>query len=107
MKSFRLETKSGEGKALLDLLPVRKYYFSKTPKYYFSPEMKRKQQSNAFCGAEMMRDELERLYHQPSPNPIKTINSETYSFTYRTIAIDSGVKENLIKLHRNDFVQQK
>ena len=105
MKSFQLETKSGEGKALLDLLPVPKYYFSKTPKYYFSPEMKRKQQSNAFCGAEMMRDELETLYHQPSPNPIRTISSETYSFTSRTI--DSGMKENLIKLHRNDFVQQK
>ena len=29
----------------------------------------------------MMRDELETLYHQPSPNPIRTISSETYRFT--------------------------
>ena len=38
MKSFRLETKSGEGKALLDLLPEQKYYFSKAQKYYFSED---------------------------------------------------------------------
>ena len=55
----------------------------------------------------MMRDELEMVYHQPSPNPIRTISSETYRFTYRYRIVANGVKENLIKLNRNDFVQLK